>query len=208
MYYRLVLYWSAPPAGSGGIKLDGAGRGAWGGICPLPEALSPHLPHAPPPPSEEKKWSKSTIFGRFQVSDTYACTPLVFEVGYHSHKKKKKSRKGYVYAHRLGGAKRAELKKKVYFWSLWHFVKENSDRRIKKRAWKNAYSYRVYFVPEKYMFRVCFENRFMKKISSLQYKCPPGPPQTIFWCLHSEGEDTQIWGCAARASKLLPIFKH
>ena len=29
------------------------------------------------------------------------------------------------------------------------------------------------FIPEKYVFRVCFESPFMRMISSLKYKCPP-----------------------------------
>ena len=33
--------------------------------------------------------------------------------------------------------------------------------------------FRVYFVPEKYVFRVCFESTFTRMISSLKYKCPP-----------------------------------
>ena len=37
---------------------------------------------------------------------------------------------------------------------------------------KNAYL-RFIFIPEKYVFRVCFESPFTRMISSLKYKCPP-----------------------------------
>ena len=31
------------------------------------------------------------------------------------------------------------------------------------------------FIPEKYVFSVCFESPFMRMISSLKYMWPPGP---------------------------------
>ena len=49
------------------------------------------------------------------------------------------------------------------------------DAQIKKNASKNAYLGSI-FIPEKYVFRVCFENPFTRMISSLKYKCPPPPP--------------------------------
>ena len=45
--------------------------------------------------------------------------------------------------------------------------------KLKKNACKNAYSGSV-FIPEKYVFRVCFKSPFTRMISSLKYTCPPG----------------------------------
>ena len=47
------------------------------------------------------------------------------------------------------------------------------DTQIKKNACKNAYLGAI-FIPEKYMFRVCFESPFTRMISNLKYKWPPG----------------------------------
>ena len=47
------------------------------------------------------------------------------------------------------------------------------DAQIKKNACKNA-NLGSNFIPEKYVFRVCFENPFMRMISSLKYKWTPG----------------------------------
>ena len=44
--------------------------------------------------------------------------------------------------------------------------------QTKKNACKNAYLGSI-FIPEKYVFRVCFESPFTRMISSLKYKCPP-----------------------------------
>ena len=44
--------------------------------------------------------------------------------------------------------------------------------QIKKYACKNVYLGSI-FIPEKYVFRVCFESPFTRMISSLKYKCPP-----------------------------------
>ena len=46
------------------------------------------------------------------------------------------------------------------------------DGQINKNACKNAYLGSI-FIPEKYVFRVCFESPFTKMISSLKNKCPP-----------------------------------
>ena len=34
-------------------------------------------------------------------------------------------------------------------------------------------------IPEKYVFRVCFESRFTRMISSLKYKWPPGSARPL-----------------------------
>ena len=51
------------------------------------------------------------------------------------------------------------------------------DRQIKKNACKNTYLGSI-FIPEIYVFRVCFESPFTRMISSLKYKCPPPPGHT------------------------------
>ena len=49
------------------------------------------------------------------------------------------------------------------------------DRQIKeKRMQKRVFIVSI-FIPEKYMFRVCFESPFTRMISNLKYKCPPPP---------------------------------
>ena len=63
-------------------------------------------------------------------------------------------KKGYVFGH---------------FDKFWN----GHDAQIKKNASKNAYLGSI-FIPEKYVFRVCFENPFTRMISSLKYKWPPG----------------------------------
>ena len=45
------------------------------------------------------------------------------------------------------------------------------DLTHKKNAIKNAYLGSI-FIPEKCVFRVCFEKTFTRMISSLKYKCP------------------------------------
>ena len=44
------------------------------------------------------------------------------------------------------------------------------DGQMKKNTCKNAYLGSI-FIPEKCVFRVCFESPFMRVISSLKYKC-------------------------------------
>ena len=79
--------------------------------------------------------------------------------------------------HRLGVQKRAKLEKRCVFGhtdKLW----KGHDRQIRKNACKNTYLESV-FIPEKYVFRVCFESPFTRMISSLKYKCPPPPPPVL-----------------------------
>ena len=62
------------------------------------------------------------------------------------------------------------VEKRVCFWSNWQIL-EGHDGQIKKNTYKNAYLGSI-FLPEKYIFRVCFESPFTRMISSLKYKSP------------------------------------
>ena len=74
--------------------------------------------------------------------------------------------------HRLGVQKRAKMEKRGCFWSYWHIL-ERTYGKLRKTHAKNAYLGSI-FLPEKYVFRVCFESPFTRMISSLKYKFPPG----------------------------------
>ena len=73
------------------------------------------------------------------------------------------------------GAKTRKIgKKKWYvFGHMTNFGKNMTDK-LKKNAYKNAYLGSI-FIPEKYVFRVCFESPFTRMISNLKYKWPPPP---------------------------------
>ena len=62
-------------------------------------------------------------------------------------------------------------KKGCVFGHIDKFWKEHNGH-IKKNAYKNTYLGSI-FIPEKYVFRVCFESPFTRMISSLKYKWPP-----------------------------------
>ena len=62
--------------------------------------------------------------------------------------------------------------KMVCFWSYAQIL-ERTCTQIKENVCKNAYLGSI-FIPEKYVFRVCFESPFTRMISGLKYKCPPG----------------------------------
>ena len=68
------------------------------------------------------------------------------------------------------GAKTCKIGKKGMFF----VILTNFGMDIKKNACKNAYFGSI-FIPEKYVFRVCFESPFTQMISSQKYKCPPPP---------------------------------
>ena len=69
--------------------------------------------------------------------------------------------------------KRAKLEKKgCVFGHIDKFGKGHNGK-IKKSARKNMYLGSI-FIPEKYVFRVCFESPFTSMISSLKCKWPPG----------------------------------
>ena len=50
----------------------------------------------------------------------------------------------------------------------------NLGKDMTDKLRKNAYSECI-FIPEKYVFRVSFENPFRRMITSPKYKCPPPP---------------------------------
>ena len=65
----------------------------------------------------------------------------------------------------------AKMEKRVCFWSYDEFWKDMTDK-LKKNTCKNAYLGSI-FIPEKYVFRVCFESPFTRMISNPKYKWPP-----------------------------------
>ena len=73
----------------------------------------------------------------------------------------------------LGVQKRPKLEKKGCVFGHIDKFWEGNDGQIKKNTCKNRYLGFI-FIPEKYVFRVCFESPFTKMISSLKYKWPPG----------------------------------
>ena len=54
------------------------------------------------------------------------------------------------------------------------------DGQIKKNTCKNTYLESI-FIPEKYVFRVCFESPLTRMISSLKYKWPPLVTEASTW---------------------------
>ena len=71
------------------------------------------------------------------------------------------------------GAKTYKIGKKGVFLAIsTNFGKDMTDKLRKTHA-KNTYLGYI-FIPEKYVFKLCFENPFTRMISSLKYKCPPG----------------------------------
>ena len=82
------------------------------------------------------------------------------------------------------GAKTGKIGKERYVLGQIDKFWKGHDTQIKKNACKNAYLGSI-FIPEKYVFRVCFESRFTRMISSLKYKWPPGqrlsPFLADFW---------------------------
>ena len=78
-----------------------------------------------------------------------------------------------MYAHTsFRGAKTCKIGQKGWcFWSYDKFWKGQADK-LKKNACENAYLGSV-FIPEKYVFRVCFESPFTQMISNLKYKWGP-----------------------------------
>ena len=71
------------------------------------------------------------------------------------------------------GAKMCKIRKKRYVFGHIDKFWKGHDAQIKKNTCKNAYLGSI-FIPEKYVFRVCFESPFTRMISNLKYKCPPG----------------------------------
>ena len=74
--------------------------------------------------------------------------------------------------HRLGVQKTCKNWKKGYVFGHIDKFWNGHDAQLKKNACKNAYLGSI-FIPEKYVFRVCFESPFMQMISNFRYKWPP-----------------------------------
>ena len=71
------------------------------------------------------------------------------------------------------GAKTCKIGKKGVFGhidKLW----KGHEGQVKKNTCKSMYLGSV-FIPEKYVFRMCFECPFTRMISILRYKFPPPP---------------------------------
>ena len=69
------------------------------------------------------------------------------------------------------GAKTCKIGKKGYVFGHIDRFWNGHDAQIKKNAYLGSI-----FIPEKYVFRVCFESPFTRMISNFRYKCPPPPP--------------------------------
>ena len=109
----------------------------------------------------------------------YPWGALVFEVGYHPRKKKKIMYLGLFFrtiqctcVHRLGVQKRPKLEKKGVFLAILTSLGKEMTDKLRKTHAKTCIGF--IFIPEKYVFRVCFESPFTRMISSLKYKWPPG----------------------------------
>ena len=76
-------------------------------------------------------------------------------------------------------------KKRFVFGHSDKFWKRHGGQ-IKKNACKNVYLGSI-IIPEKYVFRVCFESPFMRMISGLKYKCPPPRTSKKQHCYFSVG---------------------
>ena len=102
--------------------------------------------------------------------------PLVFEVGYHRNKihviRVVFQYQAMFVRTLFRGAKTCKIGKRCVFCHIDKFW-NGHDGQIKKNACKNAYLGSI-FIPEKYVFRVCFESPFTSMISSLKYKWHPG----------------------------------
>ena len=134
--------------------------------------------------------------------------PLVFEVGYHPHKKIHVIRVAFqdqaMYAHTsFRGKKTCKIGIKGMFLVILTNFGKDMEGQIEKNACKNLYLGSI-SIPEKYMFRVCFESPFTRMISSLKYKCPH--PQGCIQITHKWGLLTWIrWYTINLA---MPAFLH
>ena len=100
---------------------------------------------------------------------------LVFEVGYHPkiHVIRVVFQDQSMYARTsFRGAKTCKIGKKGCVFGHIDKSWEGHAEKLGKNACKNAYLGSI-FIPEKYVFRVCFESLFSGMISRLKYKCPP-----------------------------------
>ena len=102
---------------------------------------------------------------------------LVFKVGYHPGKIIHVIRVVFqdqaVYAcTSFRGAKTCKIWKKWCVFGHSDKFWKGHDGQIEKNTCKNAYLGSI-FIPEKYVFRVCFESPFTRMISSLKYNWLP-----------------------------------
>ena len=103
--------------------------------------------------------------------------PLVFEVGYHPRKKIHVSMvvfqdKAMYTRTSFRGAK---LEKRVCFWPYRQILERTwRTNKEKHNMQKHVFTLGSIFIPVKYVFRVCFGIPFMRMISNLKYKWPPG----------------------------------
>ena len=103
---------------------------------------------------------------------------LAFEVGYHRKKihviRVVFQDKAMYVRTSFRGVKTCKIGKKgVFLVILTNFGKDMTDK-LKKNTYKNTYLGFI-FIPEKYVFRVCFESPFMRMISNFKYNWPPPP---------------------------------
>ena len=70
------------------------------------------------------------------------------------------------------GAKTCKIGKRDVFFVIWQILEKDIMDKLRKHM-QNVYL-GSFFIPEKYVFRVHFESPFMRMISSLKYKWPPG----------------------------------
>ena len=116
---------------------------------------------------------------------------LVSEVGYHPRKKIHVIRGVFqdqaMYARTsFRGAKTCKIWKKGYVFGHIDNFWNGHDAQIKKNACKNEYLGSI-FIPEKYVFRVCFESPFTRMISNFRYKWPPpGAIITMLWYMEKQ----------------------
>ena len=80
------------------------------------------------------------------------------------------------------GAKTCKIGKKGCAFGHIDKFWEGHEGQIKKNACKNAYLGSI-FIPEKCVFRMCFESPFTRMISSLKYKCTPLASSQLADCL-------------------------
>ena len=91
----------------------------------------------------------------------------------------------------LGVQKCAKLEKKGMFLVMLTNFGKDMTNKLRKPYAKNGYLGSI-SIPEKYVFRVCFESPFTRMISTLKYKYPP-PPRfaCIPFVVHYRGRNSR-----------------
>ena len=78
------------------------------------------------------------------------------------------------------GAKMCKIGKKgMFLVILTNFGKDMTHKLRKTIAKTRTGVFKVFFIPEKYVFRVWFESPFTRVISSLKYKYTPPPGLSV-----------------------------